>query len=160
MSNRNNEPKFLAVVTLINKSKPEELTGYQGVLTEMSENEALSGIMLTIPSKVDNRGLNAGGYPLVDILKTLGNGVVSDDAENKVLADSAAKDLLINIKSKNSEASIFSEMLEIEDMHSASIKIDSEKKSAFAKGFYLLRPLLEVLHNTVLNITEPVVKYK
>lgn len=160
MSNTNNEPKFLAVVTLTNKSKPEELAEYQGVLTKMSENKALSGIVLTIPSKVDNRGLNAGGYPLVDILKTLGNGVVTDAADNKALADNATKDLLNSLKSKNSEVSIFSEMLEIEDMHNASIKIDSEKKSAFSKGFYLLRPLLEVLHNTILNTTEPVAKYK
>lgn len=158
MSNPNN-PELLTVVTLTNKSKPAKLEAYQGILTEMSANNNLKDIMLTIPSNVDNRGLNSGSYLLVNILKTLGNDIVIDDAKNKTLAANAAKNILNRMDSSNkneTDSSIFSTMLEIEDMHSASIRIESEKKSAFIKGFYLLRPLLEVLHNASLNLAKEV----
>lgn len=154
MGNTNNEPKFLAVVTLTNKSKPEELKTYQGLLTKMSENEHLKNIVLTIPSKVNNRGLNAGKYPLVDILKTLGSGETIDIAKKEDQAISMAEELASGVESEDANISVFSKMLEIEDMHSASIKIESEKKSAFVKGYYLLRPLLEVLHNSLLNVPD------
>lgn len=160
MGNINNEPKFLAVVTLTNKSKPEELANYQGMLTKMSESQHLKNIILTIPSKVNNRGLNAGQYPLVDVLKTLGSGVTLDMAKKEEQAVSMAEELTSGVELKDANVSVFSKMLEIEDMHSASIKIESNKNSAFTKGYYLLRPLLEVLHRAILDIPEQVANSK
>ncbi|MBO6224264.1 MAG: hypothetical protein J6N72_02250 [Psychrobacter sp.] len=157
MINTKNDPKSLATVTLTNKNKPAKLAAYQSMLTEMSKNDSLKGITLTIPKNVDHRGLNSGCYWLVDILKTLGNETAVNDTKNKDLAETAVEQALSQINSSNKnvvENSVFSAMLEIEDMHIASIKTESDKKSAFVKGFYLLRPLLEVLHTAMISTLE------
>lgn len=41
--------------------------------------------------------------------------------------------------------SLIKRMIEAEDMHRSTIRIESDKKSAFVNGFYLLRPLLQVI---------------
>lgn len=145
-------PEMLAKVILKNPINESELIKYQSQLTMLSRDVTLSDRELNFPSLFNNRGISGGKCRLVDLLKTLGAGI--DNPSLTTDAERDAMDLYISSLTKNpinKVLPVLSELLEIEGIKTASITIEANKNTPLISGFYLLYPLLEMIHTVIIT---------